>query len=90
MRAGDLLGRVAPSFASIDASQLAQQMAELDQQITIARAKLTRIEPLLQSQAVAKGQVDEARLTLEGLMKRRADLASARLNQRICALRSME
>lgn len=75
---GDLLGRVAPSFASIDASQIAQSMAELDQQIALARARLERLEPLLQSRTVAVGQVNDARLTLDGLIKRRADLATAR------------
>ncbi len=75
---GDLLGRVAPSFASIDASQIAQSMAELDQQIALARARLDRLEPLLQSRTVAVGQVNDARLTLDGLIKRRADLASAK------------
>jgi RND family efflux transporter MFP subunit len=78
VRAGDLLGRVAASFASIDASQIAQAMAELDQQIAIARAKLSRLEPLLRTQAVAAAQVDDARLTLEGLIKRRNDLATAK------------
>ena len=77
--AGDLLGRVAPSFASIDASQIAQTMADLDQQIEIARARLTRLEPLLQSRAVPAAQVDEARINLAGLLKRRADLAAAKV-----------
>ena len=79
VRAGDLLGRVAPSFASIDASQIAQSMAELDQQITLARAKLARLEPLLISKAVAVAQVDEARITLDGLLKRRADLVASKV-----------
>lgn len=76
---GELLGRVAPSFASIDVSQIAQTLAELDQQITLARARLARLEPLLQSRAVAVAQVDEARINLDGLIKRRADVATAKV-----------
>jgi cobalt-zinc-cadmium efflux system membrane fusion protein len=76
---GDLLGRVAPSFASIDASQIAQTLAEFDQQITLARARLARLEPLLASNTVAVAQVDEARINLNGLIKRRAEVAISRV-----------
>lgn len=77
--AGDLLGRVAPSFASIDASDMTQKLGEIDQQIAITRAKLTRLEPLLKSNAVARGAVEEAQIQLDSLIKRREELLASRI-----------
>ncbi len=77
--AGDLLGRVAASFASIDASDMTQKLGEIDQQIAVTRAKLSRIEPLLKSNAVARGTVEEAQIQLDGLIKRREELLASRI-----------
>ncbi len=77
--AGDLLGRVAPSFASIDASDMTQKLGEIDQQIAVTRAKLSRIEPLLKSNAVARGTVEETQIQLDGLIRRREELLASRI-----------
>jgi hypothetical protein len=77
--AGDLLGRVAPSFASIDASDMTQKLGEIDQQIAVTRAKLSRIEPLLRSNTVARGTVEETQIQLDGLIKRREELLASRI-----------
>lgn len=79
VRAGDLLGSVAPSFISKDASDMAQTLGELDQQISLARSKLARQETLLRTNVVAKAAVDETKIQLDGLVKRRADLLAARV-----------
>ena len=76
---GDLLGRVAPSFAAIDASNMSQQLGDIDQQVSLAQAKLARFEPLLKVNAIAKGQVEETRILLDGLLKRRAELLASRV-----------
>ena len=76
---GDLLGTVAPSFASIDASDMAQRLGEIDQQIALSRSKLERLEPLLKSSAVSRGTVDETRIQLEGYLKRREELLASRV-----------
>lgn len=76
---GDLLGRVAPSFASIDASDMTQKLGEIDQQIAVTRSKLSRIEPLLKSNAVARGTVEETQIQLDGLIKRREELLASRI-----------
>src|SRR5262245_9440661 len=52
VKTGDLLGRVSPSFASIDSSDMAQTLGTLDQEIAIARRKLARQEQLLASNVV--------------------------------------
>lgn len=75
--AGQLLGRVKPSFASIDTSQLLQSLAELEQQIALNKQKLTRLEPLLKSNAVPVAQVDETRFLLTGQIDRRRELVQS-------------
>jgi len=78
VKAGDLLGRVTPSFASIDSSDMAQTLGDIEQKLSIARAKLARQEQLLRSNVVAPALVDETRMEVEGLIKRRGDLLTAR------------
>jgi RND family efflux transporter MFP subunit len=78
VKAGDLLGRVAPAFAFIDSSDMAQTLGALDQEIALNRRKLTRQEQLLASNVVAKAVVEELRIQVEGLEKRRRELLAAR------------
>lgn len=79
VKAGDLMGRVAPSFASVDASDMAQTLGDIEQKLSIARAKLARQEQLLRTNVVASALVDETRLEVEGFVKRRNDLLAARV-----------
>ena len=78
VKAGDLLGRVAPSFASIDSSDMAQTLGTLDQEIALNRRKLARQEQLLATNVVAKATVEDIRIQLEGLEKRRRELLAAK------------
>jgi membrane fusion protein, heavy metal efflux system len=78
VKAGDLLGRVAPAFASIDVSDMAQTMGSLDQEIALNRRKLARQEQLLATNVVAKAAVEDIRIQLEGLEKRRRELLAAK------------
>jgi cobalt-zinc-cadmium efflux system membrane fusion protein len=79
VKAGDLLGSVAPSFASIDSSDMAQTLGNLDQEIALNRTKLTRQEQLLKSNVVARVTVEDTRILLEGLEKRRRELLAAKV-----------
>jgi RND family efflux transporter MFP subunit len=79
VKTGDLLGRVAASFASIDSSDMMQTLGALDQEIALARRKLMRQEQLLASNAVPKASVDDTRIQIEGLEKRRQELLAARV-----------
>jgi RND family efflux transporter MFP subunit len=79
VKAGDLLGRVSPSFASIDSSDMMQTLGTIDQEIALARRKLARQEQLLASNAVAKAAVEDTRIQIEGLEKRRQELLAARV-----------
>jgi RND family efflux transporter MFP subunit len=79
VKAGDLVGTVAPSFISKDASDMSQTLAELDQQIALARAKLGRQEQLLRSATVSRAAVEDVRIQLDGLAKRRSEILEARV-----------
>jgi RND family efflux transporter MFP subunit len=79
VKAGDLMGRVAASFASIDSSDMMQTMGALDQEIALNRRRLARQEQLLASNAVAKAAVEDTRIQLEGLERRRQELLAARV-----------
>jgi len=79
VKAGDLVGTVAPSFISKDASDMAQTLGELDQQIALAKAKLGRQEQLLRSATVSRAAVEDIRIELDGLAKRRAEILEARV-----------
>jgi membrane fusion protein, heavy metal efflux system len=79
VKAGDHMGRVAASFASIDSSDMMQTMGALDQEIALNRRKLSRQEQLLASNAVAKAAVEDTRIQIEGLEKRRQELLAARV-----------
>lgn len=79
VKAGDVMGSVAPSFISKDASDMTQTLGELDQQIALARTKLARQESLLRSNVVAPAVVDEIRIQLDGYLARRKELLAARV-----------
>lgn len=79
VKAGDLLGSVAPSFASIDSSDMAQTLGNLDQEIALNRTKLVRQEQLLKNNIVARVTVEDTRILLEGLERRRRELLAARV-----------
>jgi RND family efflux transporter MFP subunit len=79
VKAGDLLGRVAPAFQSIDTSDMAQTLGTLDQEIALSRRKLQRQEELLQKNVVARASVEDIRIQLEGLEKRRRELLAAKI-----------
>jgi membrane fusion protein, heavy metal efflux system len=75
---GDVLAFVTPPIQAIDVSDMRQRQGELDQQISIVERRVARYEPLVQSGAITRVQLDEARLELQGLKDRRAALDKSR------------
>jgi cobalt-zinc-cadmium efflux system membrane fusion protein len=75
---GDVLAYVTAPLRSIDVSDMRQRQGELDQQISIVERRVARYEPLAQSGAMTRVQLDEARLELQGLKDRRAALDRVR------------
>lgn len=74
VKKGDVLGYVTPPLQAIDVSQMRQQQGDLDQQISIVERRLARYETLAPSGAVARSQLEDTRLELQGLKQRRASL----------------
>lgn len=76
VKVGDILGYLVPSVQLVDQSDIRQTTGDLDRQIALAEAKLRRIEPL-KGNVVPEGQVIDARIELDGLRKRRAEIKPA-------------
>jgi cobalt-zinc-cadmium efflux system membrane fusion protein len=79
VKEGDILAYVTPPIQAIDVSTMRQQQGELDQQISIVERRLARYESLAPSGAVARSQLEDTRLELQGLKERRASLDKVRL-----------
>lgn len=74
VKKGDTLAYVTPPLQAIDVSTMRQQQGDLDQQISIVERRLARYETLAPSGAVARSQLEDTRLELQGLRERRASL----------------
>ncbi len=80
---GQILAEVEPPLARGDYSDLAERSGEIDQQIALAEAKLRRYEQLIATNAVAQAQLDDARVELDGLQRRRASLKSTQREREV-------
>lgn len=75
---GEVLAYVTPPIQAIDASDMRQREEEILQQLSIVGRRVARYEQLIKTEAVARAQLDDARLELKGLQERRAALAESR------------
>lgn len=75
---GEVLAYVTPPIQAIDVSDMRQREGELLQQIAIVERRVARFEQLIKTEAVARAQLDDARLELKGLLERRASLEQSR------------
>ena len=80
MKKGDVLAYVTPPLQAIDASDMRQRQGELDQQISIVERRQARYETLVPGGAVARTQLEDTQLELQGLRDRRASLDKSRRN----------
>jgi membrane fusion protein, heavy metal efflux system len=78
VKQGDVLAYVTPPLQAIDVSDMRQRQGELDQQISIVGRRLARYEQLAPGGAVARSQLEDTKLELEGLKERRASLDKVR------------
>jgi RND family efflux transporter MFP subunit len=75
--AGQVLALVTPSYAAIDASNVAQTGGELDQQIALAQNKVDQFRPLVRNNTLSPERLRTVEIELESLKKRRATLATS-------------
>ncbi|MGL5445927.1 MAG: HlyD family efflux transporter periplasmic adaptor subunit [Rhabdaerophilum sp.] len=73
--AGDVLALVQPAIGAADVTSQQQQSRELDQQIAIAERRLERFRQI--QNVVARSQIEDAELELQGLRARRGNLERA-------------
>jgi hypothetical protein len=78
VKQGEVLAYVTPPLQAIDVSDMRQRQGELDQQIAIVQRRLARLESLAVSGSVARSQLEDTRLELEGLRDRRDALETVR------------
>ncbi len=78
VKKGDVLAFVEPPLQAIDVSDMRQRQGELDQQISIVESRLVRFESLAPTGAIARSQLEETRLELQGLKDRRSSLDKIR------------
>ena len=75
--AGQVLAVVTPAYAAIDATNVAQTGAELDQQIALAQNKIDQFRPLVRSNTLSPERLRTVEIELESLKRRRATLNSS-------------
>jgi cobalt-zinc-cadmium efflux system membrane fusion protein len=75
VEAGQILAYSAPAVTAVERSGVQQQIANVEQELTIAQARLERLRKL--SGSVPQRDIDEAEATLNGLRKQRAALSPA-------------
>lgn len=74
--AGQVLAYVEPAIEGADRAALAQDAAAIETELATARARLSRLERL--EGVVPQREIDDARLAVEGLQRRRAATAGGR------------
>ncbi|CAO3449602.1 efflux RND transporter periplasmic adaptor subunit [Azospirillum largimobile] len=75
VEAGQVLAYIAPAVTSMERSGLQQQIANVEQELTIVQARVERLRKLVGS--VPQRDVDEAEAMLKGLQRQRAALSPA-------------
>ncbi len=83
VRKGDVLAEVEPPLNTGDYSSLAERSGEINQQIALAEAKLIRLERLVASNAVGVAQLNDAKLELDGLERRKAAIRNSQREREI-------
>lgn len=75
---GQVLAYVEPPIQSIDLSDMRQKEGELLQQIAILERRVARFEKLIESNAVPRATLEDARTELESLRNRKTQLDKIR------------
>ncbi|MBN8533065.1 MAG: efflux RND transporter periplasmic adaptor subunit [Rhizobiales bacterium] len=71
VKAGDVLAIVQPAISAADLTAQAQQMRELDQQVSLVSRRLERFRQIAAG-SVTRAQIEDTELELAGLQARRA------------------
>ncbi|MBC8048590.1 MAG: efflux RND transporter periplasmic adaptor subunit [Chitinophagales bacterium] len=83
VKKGEVLAEVEPPIATGDYSDLAERSGEIDQQIALAEAKIGRFERLITTNAVAQSSLDDAKVELEGLKRRKSAIRTTQREREV-------
>ncbi|MDX2266193.1 MAG: efflux RND transporter periplasmic adaptor subunit [Hyphomicrobiales bacterium] len=83
VKKGEILAEIEPPIATGDYSDLAERSGEIDQQIALAEAKISRFERLIASNAVAQASLDDAKVELDGLKRRKATIKNTQREREV-------
>ncbi|MDX2264764.1 MAG: efflux RND transporter periplasmic adaptor subunit [Hyphomicrobiales bacterium] len=83
VKKGEVLAEIEPPIATGDYSDLAERSGEIDQQIALAEAKIARFERLIASNAVAQASLDDAKVELDGLKRRKATIKNTQREREV-------
>ncbi len=75
---GQVLALIEPPIQTIDVSDMRQKEGELLQQIAIVERRVARFEKLVESNAVPRAQLEDARTELQSLRERKTQLDKIR------------
>lgn len=75
---GDVLVKIDPYLPLADRTTISEKSGEIEQLIAVAEARLKRLRPLAEGNAVPRSQVMDAETELEGLRLRREAIRNAR------------
>jgi len=75
---GQVLALIEPPIQTIDVSDMRQKEGELLQQIAIVERRVARFEKLVESNAVPRTQLEDARTELQSLKERKTQLDKVR------------
>ncbi|MDX2264109.1 MAG: efflux RND transporter periplasmic adaptor subunit [Hyphomicrobiales bacterium] len=83
VKKGEILAEIEPPIATGDYSDLAERAGEIDQQIALTEAKIARFERLVTTNAVAQAQLDDAKVELDGLQRRKAAIRNTQREREV-------
>jgi membrane fusion protein, heavy metal efflux system len=75
---GDVLVKIDPYLPLADRTTISEKTGEIEQLIALAEARLRRLRPLAEGNAVPRNQVMDIETELEGLRRRREAIRNAR------------
>jgi cobalt-zinc-cadmium efflux system membrane fusion protein len=80
---GQPLINIEPHLPVADRTTIAEKVGEIDQLIAVAEARIRRLRPLAERNAVPWGQVTDLEIELEGLRSRRETVKNSRSDREV-------
>lgn len=83
VRQGEVLAEIEPPITTGDYSDLAERTGQIDQQVALVEAKISRFERLVATNTVAQVQLDDAKVELDGLQRRKSAIRTSQREREV-------